>query len=281
MHFGTEEQKQKFIPKMASGEWIGAHALSEAEIGSDIFNMKMTATKADGGYILNGTKRMVSLAPVSDMALVFANANPKYGKWGVTAFLVERGMEGFTTGDNSPKMGLRSVPWGELRFDNCFVPEENRLGKEGAGFSISNNSLEYERCTILASQLGRMERQLEIAVNYAKNREQFGQPIGKFQSVSNRIADMKVRIETIRLLLYKVAWLKQQGKNAMMDAAILKLYLSESFIQSSLDTIRIHGGNGYMTDFGVERDLRDAIGGVLYAGTSDIQRNIISKLLGL
>ncbi len=146
-------------------------------------------------------------------------------------------------------MGLRSVPWGELRFDNCFVPTDNRLGKEGAGFSISHHSLEYERCTILASQLGRMERQLEISVDYAKNREQFGQPIGKFQSVSNRIADMKLRIETIRLLLYKVAWLKNQGKSAMMEAAILKLYLSESFIASSLDAIRIHGGNGYMTDW--------------------------------
>jgi alkylation response protein AidB-like acyl-CoA dehydrogenase len=161
------------------------------------------------------------------------------------------------------------------------VPTENRLGKEGAGFSISNHSLEYERCSILASQLGAMERQLETAIDYAKNRQQFGQPIGKFQSVANRIADMKLRIETARLLLYKTAWLLKNGQPAMMEAALLKLYLSEGFIASSLDAIRTHGGNGYMTDFGVERDLRDAVGGVLYAGTSDIQRNIVAKLLGL
>ena len=141
--------------------------------------------------------------------------------------------------------------------------------------------MEYERCCILASQIGAMERQLEVAVQYAKNHTRFSQPIGKFQSVSNRIADMKMRIETARLLLYKVAWLKQEGKPAMLDAALLKLYLSECFVESSFDAIRIHGGHGYMTDNGVERDLRDAIGGVLYAGTSDIQRNIIASLLGL
>lgn len=281
LQFGTETQKQKFLTQMVKGEWIAAHALTEPEIGSDVFNMKMTATKCDGGYILNGQKCLVSLAPIANVALVFANANPKYGKWGVTAFLVEKGMEGFSASPNREKMGLRSVPWGELNFDNCFVPTENRLGKEGAGFSISNHSLEYERCSILASQIGRMEKQLEIAIDYAKNRTQFGKPIGKFQSVSNRIADMKLRIETAKLLLYKVAWLKKTGKSAMMEAAILKLYISEMFINSSLDAIRIHGGNGYLTDFGVERDLRDSVGGILYAGTSDIQRNIISQLLGL
>ena len=281
LQFGTTAQKQKFLTKLVSGEWIAAHALTEPEIGSDVFNMKMTATKCDGGYILNGQKRLVSLAPIADIALVFANANPKYGKWGVTAFLVEKGMKGFSASPNREKMGLRSVPWGELNFDNCFVPTENRLGKEGAGFSISNHSLEYERCAILGSQIGRMEKQLETAVDYAKNRTQFGQPIGKFQSVSNRIADMKLRIETAKLLLYKVAWLKKIGKPAMMEAAILKLYISEIFINSSLDAIRVHGGNGYLTDFGVERDLRDSVGGILYAGTSDIQRNIISQLLGL
>lgn len=280
-HFGTEDQKEKFLPPLVKGEKIACHALTEPEIGSDVFNMKMTAEKTDGGYILNGQKRLVSLAPIADLFFIFANVNPKYGKWGVTAFMVEKGMEGFSTSVSRHKMGLRTVPIGELNFENCFVPEANRIGKEGAGFSISNNSLEYERCSILASQLGRMDRQLEIAIDYARNRKQFGQPIGKFQSVSNRIADMKLRIETARLLLYKVAWLKKNDQPAMTEAALLKLYLSESFLESSLDIIRIHGGNGYMTDFGVERDLRDAIGGVLYAGTSDIQRNIIAKLLGL
>ena len=281
VQFGTEAQKEKFLPPMVTGKWIGAHALTEPDIGSDVYNMKMTAEKADGGYLLNGQKRLVTFAPIADVALVFANANPKMGKWGVTAFLVEKGTPGFTASPVRDKMGLRTVPIGELNFNNCFVPTENRLGGEGAGLSISNHSLEYERCSILASQLGAMERQLEEAVDFAKKREQFGQPIGKFQSVSNRIAGMKLRLETARLLLYKTAWLKKEGKPAMMEAALLKLHLGESFAASSLDAIRTFGGNGYLTDNGVERNLRDAVGGLLYAGTSDIQRNIVARLLGL
>jgi alkylation response protein AidB-like acyl-CoA dehydrogenase len=178
-------------------------------------------------------------------------------------------------------MGLRTVPIGKIMLEDCFVPAENRIGPEGAGFSISNHSLEYERCCILGSQLRAMERQLDAAVRHARTRQQFGQPIGKFQSVSNRVADMKLRLETARLLLYKVAWLKREGRPAMMEAALLKLYLSECFVASGMDAIRVHGGSGYMTATEVERDLRDAIGGTLYAGTSDIQRNIIARLLGL
>ena len=281
LHFGTDFQKKKYLEPLVKGEIIGAHALTEPETGSDVYSMKMTAEKVSDGYLLNGKKRLVSLAPISNLILVFANANPKIGKWGVTAFLVESKSMGIELSPSRNKMGLRTVPIGEINFENCFVPEENRLGKEGAGFSISNHSLEYERCSIMASQIGTMDRQLEIAVKYAKNREQFGKPIGKFQSISNRVSDMKLRLETSRLLLYKVAWLKNLGKPALMDSALLKVHLSESFVSSSLDSIRIHGGNGYLTDYGVERDLRDAVGGLLYAGTSDIQRNIISKLLGL
>ncbi len=281
VQFGTEEQKQKFLPPMVNGEWIGAHALTEPNIGSDVFNMEMTAEKTDKGYILNGQKRLVTFAPIADVALVFANVNPKLGKWGITAFLVEKGMNGLSQSPNRDKMGLRTIPQGELNFDNCFVPEENRLGGEGAGFSMINHSLEYERCSILASQLGSMERQLENTVSFVNKRKQFGQSIGKFQSVSNRVVEMKLRLETSRLLLYKVAWLKQTGQTAMLEAALLKLQLSESFLDSSMDAIRCFGGNGYLTDLGIERDLRDAVGGVLYAGTSDIQRNIVANLLGL
>ena len=279
--FGTPEQKQKYLPPLCSGQWIAAHALTEKKTGSDVFNMEMTATKCDGAYVLNGQKRLVSLAPVADVVLVFANVNPKIGKWGVTAFLVEKGTPGFSISPARSKMGLRTIPIGELNFEDCRIPEENRLGAEGAGLSLSNHSLEYERCCILASQLGAMERQLEQTIEYVKNRQQFGQAIGKFQSVSNRIANMKLRLETSRLLLYKVAWMKANGQSAMLEAALLKLHLSECFLESSMDAIRCHGGNGYMTGFEGERDLRDAVGGVLYAGTSDIQRNIIAKLMGL
>ena len=281
VRFGTEEQKARLLPRMCSGEWIGAHAITEPGAGSDVYSLQTRAVKCEGGYVLNGRKRHVTLSPIADVALVFATLDPAMGRWGITAFLIERESTGFTAGPTQSKMGLRTAPMGELILEECFVPESSRLGPEGAGASISSHSLEYERCCILASQLGAMERQLETAIRYAREREQFGQPIGKFQSVSNRIADMKLRLEAARLLLYKVAWLKHTGQPAMMEAALLKLYLSESFVASGLDAIRIFGGNGYLTDYEVERDLRDAIGGTLFAGTSDIQRNIVSRLLGV
>ncbi|MEL6160320.1 MAG: acyl-CoA dehydrogenase family protein [Cyanobacteria bacterium J06623_5] len=281
LQFGTDEQKKRYLPRLCKGEWIGVHALSEPSSGSDVYSLKTSATKCDGGYILNGRKKFVTCAPICDLALVFATLDAGLGKWGLTVFLVERALPGFSTGPVKEKMGLRTAPFGEILFEDCFVPEENRLGPEGAGFSFSHSSLEYDRCFNLASELGAMERQLERTIAYAQSREQYGQPIGKFQSVSNRIADMKLRLETARLLLYKVAWLKERGQPAMMEAALLKLHLSECYVASGLDAVRIHGGNGYLTEHGVEREFRDAVGGVIYAGTSDIQRNIIARSLGL
>ena len=281
VHFGTDEQKQRLLPGFCNGSLIGAHAVTEPQSGSDVFSMTTQATACEGGYRLNGKKCLVSLAPVADVFLVFATINPELGRWGVTAFLVDRKTDGITVGPTEYKMGLRTVPMSEIVFDNCFIPTDSRLGAEGAGFGISQHSLEFERCCILASQTGAMERQLDQCVQHAKTREQFGNPIGKFQSVSNRIADMRLRLETSRLLLYKVAWLKAQEKPAMMEAAMLKLHLSECFSESSMDAVRVLGGHGYLARNGVERDLRDSVGGLLYAGTSDIQRNIISSLMGL
>lgn len=279
--FGTEAQKAKYLPGLVSGELIGCHALTEAESGSDVFTLTTTAKHCPGGYLLNGGKRLVTLAPVADVAVVFANTAPERGKWGISAFLVERTAEGYTASANRAKMGLRTAPFGELVFQDCFVPEANRIGTEGAGFSICNHSLEYDRCCILSGKLGTMQRQLEEAVAFARGRKQFGKPIAEFQSVSNRIADMRLRIEISRLLLYRLASLKLHGQSTMAESSMLKLYLSEAFVASSLDAIRIGGGNAYLTDFGTERDLRDAVGGVLYAGTSDIHRNIIAKFTGL
>jgi len=281
LSFGTEEQKQKYLPRLCSGELIGMHGMSEPDSGSDAFSLRTRAERCDGGYILNGTKMFVTNAPVADLALVFATVDPARGMWGVTGFLLERGTPGFTVSRDLHKMGLRTAPMGELILEDCFVPEENRLGAEGIGTRIFDHSMEWERACILGSHVGAMQRQLEESIQYARDRSQFDQPIGKFQSVANRIADMKVRLETARLILYQVAWLKKADKPATMAAALAKLYISEAFVQSSLDAIRIHGGYGYMTEFEVERDLRDAIGGTLYSGTSDIQRNIIARLLGL
>ncbi|MEM7571964.1 MAG: acyl-CoA dehydrogenase family protein [Bacteroidota bacterium] len=281
VHHATETQKARYLPKLISGEWLAAHALTEAEAGSDIYKMQSRAEKVDGGFILNGHKRLVGMAPLADLIIVFVNARPAMGSFGITGFLLERDMEGLSTSDNQEKMGLRTHPFGEIFMEDCFVPNSHMLGGVGAGFGICNHSLEYDRCGILSSHLGAMERQLEEAIAFAKQRKQYGQSISQFQSVSNRIAEMKVRLETARLLLYKLVWLKQQDQPAMLEASMLKLLLSEHFVDSSMDAIRIYGGNGYLPDYGVERDLRDAVGGILYAGTSDIQRNIIAKFSGL
>lgn len=281
VEFGTDAQKQRFLPDFCSGKIIGAHAISEEESGSDVFAMTTRAEKTAGGYLLNGVKRYVSLAPIADLYLVFATIDPSLGKWGITAFLVESDRPGATLGPERHKMGLRSTPMSDLILEDCLVPEENRLGAEGAGLGLSTWSLEWERCCILASQLGAMERQLEDCIAFARKRRQFNQPISKFQAVSHRMVEMRLRLETSRLLLYKVAWLKQMGRSAQLEASLLKLHLSECFAASSLDAVRIHGGQGYMTDGLVERDLRDAVGGLLYAGTSDIQRNIVAALMGL
>ncbi len=281
LHFGTEEQKERFLKPLATGLKIGVHALTEPDAGSDIFSMQTTATKVNGGYLLNGVKRFITLGPLADIALVFASTNLELGQWGISAFLVETDSPGLTKGPVLEKMGLRTVPFSELTMTECFVPTENRLGKEGVGFSICHSSLEYDRCCMLAGKLGAMERQLDDAIQYAQQRRQGGKAIGKYQAVSHRIADMKLRIESSKLLLYKVAWCKSNGQNAPLEAALVKLQLSESFLQNSLDAIRTMGGNGYLKEYEVERDLRDSVGGILYAGTSDVQRNIISKLLGL
>jgi len=281
LDFGTPDQKARFLPPLVRGDWIGAHAMSEPDSGSDAYSLRARAERRGDGYMLNGTKTFVTNAPVADVTLVFATVDSSKGMWGVTAFLVERGTAGFRVSRDIDKLGLRTSPMAEVILEDCFLPEAARLGPEGAGANIFNSSMEWERSCILASHLGAMERQLEGAVRYARERQQFGQPISKFQSVSNRIVDMRVRLETARLLLYKVAWMKKTGLPAVQEAALAKLYLSECFLQSSLEAIRIYGGYGYMTEFEVERDLRDSIGGTIYSGTSDIQRVIAARLMGL
>jgi len=279
---GSDKQQATYLPRLIKGEIIGAHGMTEPDSGSDAYSLRTRAEKqADGGYILNGSKTFVTNAPIADMVVVFATTNPAKKSWGITAFVVDVGTTGFQVGQPISKMGLRTSPMGELIFEDCYLPAENRLGKEGQGAYIFNSSMEWERSCILATHIGAMEHQLEQSIQYAKERKQFGQPIGKFQSISNRIADMKVRLETARLLLYKVAWLKKQGKSATVEAAMAKLYLSEAYVQSSMDAIRIYGGYGYTAEFEVERNLRDAVGGTLYSGTSDIQRNIIASMVGL
>jgi hypothetical protein len=279
--FGTPAQQQAYLPGLVAGDLIGVHAMTEPDSGSDAFAMRTRAECRGDHYVLNGTKLYITNAPVADVVLVFA-ADPGQPRLaGVSAFLVEKGTPGFAVTRGLEKMGLRTSPMGEVVLTDCVVPAGNRLGPEGAGMAIFNSSMTWERSCILASAVGAMQRQLEACVGYARERRQFGQAIGKFQSVANKVADMYLRMEAARLLIYQAAWLGQQGRPALAEAAAAKLFASEAWVASSLDAIQVHGASGYMKESGIERDLRDAVAGTIYSGTSEIQRVILARTLGL
>jgi alkylation response protein AidB-like acyl-CoA dehydrogenase len=279
--FAPDALRRRLLPGLVDGSLIGAHAISEPESGSDTFAMRATATLDGDSYVLDGVKTWVTNAPIADVFIVFATVNPKRGMFGVTGFVIEKGHPGIRVSPSFRKMGLTTSPMSEVILEGCRVPVEQRLGKEGQGAAIFNHSMAWERSCILASQVGALDHQFQRALRYAKERQQFGKPIGNFQQVASRLVDMKTRLETSRLLLYRTAWKQSQGEDITMDAAMVKLYVSESAVQSALDAIQIHGGNGYMEEYGVERDLRDAVGGRLYSGTSEIQRLIIARSMGL
>jgi len=279
--YGNQEQKNKYLPGLCNGELIGANAASEPDAGSDIFAMRTRAERKGDYYVLNGAKMFVTNATVADLFVAYATIDPALGAMGVTGFIVERNTPGLSVDKKLEKMGLRTSPMAEVIFQDCKIPVANRLGREGRGVAVFECSMEWERGCILASCLGVMRRQLEEVIAHAQSRRQFGKPIGKYQSIANRIVDMKVRLDTCRPLVYRIGQLKAQGQSAIMQAAIAKLYVSECFVKSSQDAVQIFGGYGYMTEQQVERDLRDAVGSTLYSGTTEIQRNIIAKSLGL
>ncbi len=279
--YGTEEQRRRYLPGLCNGERIGANGASEPDAGSDIFAMRTRAERRGDEYVLNGTKTFVTNATVADVLVTYATVNPALGATGITAFIVDRQTPGVTVTRKLHKMGLRTSPMAEVVFEDCRIPVSNRLGREGRGVQVFEASMEWERGCILAAALGRMWRQLEECIAHARSRRQFGQAIGKFQSVANRLVDMKVRLDTCRPLVYRIGWLKDQQRSAVMEAAIAKLHVSDCFVKSSLDAVQVFGGYGYMTEQGIERDVRDAVGSAIYSGTSEIQRNIIARNLGL
>jgi hypothetical protein len=254
--------------------------MTEPMSGSDAYSLRTRAERKGNCYLLNGTKTFTTNAEHGSLFIIFATLDPAKGANGVSAFLVEKGTPGLIVGNKLHKMGLRTSSMSEVALVDCEIPAENLLDKEGAGQAIFTASMEWERTCILASHLGLMQRVLESCVKYARERNQFGQPIGKFSAIGNKIADMDVRLETSRLLLYKAAWLKSLGRHPLRETSIAKLYVSEACIQSCLDAIQIHGGYGYMTDYQIERELRDAISGKIYSGTSEMQKVIISGLHG-
>ncbi|MDQ3198810.1 MAG: acyl-CoA dehydrogenase family protein [Verrucomicrobiota bacterium] len=278
---GTEAQKQKFLPGLCNGTLIGGNAMSEPNSGSDAFALATTATKQGDKYILNGSKIFITNGPIADVLVVFANIDKSRGADGITAFLVEKGMPGFDPSHKIEKMGVRTAPMSEVFFENCEVPTENLLGKEGGGAFLFTRSLTWERGCILASAVGSMQRLLEKCIRYANERKQGGQSIGKFQQVATKIVEMKLRVESARHMLYHFGWQAGRRKSVYLEAAMTKLHIATAWVQCAEDAIQIHGGYGYMTEYEVERELRDAIGAKLYSGTSEVQRNIIASLIGL
>lgn len=281
LHFGSDRQRDDYLRPSARGDRIISFAITEDGSGSDAFGLQATAVRDGEHFVLDGEKTLITFAPIADASIVFAKTDPDAGRWGISAFLVEADSPGYTAHPVEDKMGLRTVPFGRITLDGCRVPADALLGKEGAGASIFSFSQGWERSLVLAPQLGAMKRLLEECVDVARTRKRAGVPVGKHQAVSHRIADMRLSLEMAQLLLYKTAWLQQNDRPNLMEAAMAKTFLSEAFVQASLDAIAIHGGEGYKTAAGVERNLRDAIGATIYGGTVDIQRNIIAGLLGL
>ena len=279
---GSEEQRQRYLPGFCNGTLIAANAMSEPESGSDAFALKTRAEPQGDGFVINGTKTFVSNGPNSDVALVFTLTDPAKAYYGgITAFLVDSGTPGYRLAQKFEKMGLRTSPIGELVFENVFVPRSAALGGVGAGSRLFVEAMDWERICLFASHVGTMERMLEKTIEYARTRRQGGKPIGKYQAVAHKIADMKMQLEAARLLTYKAAWNLERSKTVSLDASISKLFVSESLVQTMLEVVQVFGGYGFLTEFEVERALRDAVGSRLYSGTSEIQRNIIAGWLGL
>ncbi len=280
--FASREQAAQLLPDIASGKLIYAQAITEPGSGSDALAMRTTALKKPDGYVLNGSKTMISNGPIADRVLVFAVTDPgRKTLGGFSCFLVSVGDAGFKQGKPIEKMGLRTLMNGELFLTDCYVPTDRLIGREGQGAILFNEGMEWERILIPAVLLGELERVLEETVRYAQEREAFGSSIGSYQAVSHKIATMKMNAELGRLALYHAAALKDSKKHAALETSLAKLFISESLKQACLDAVQIRGGYGYMTESEVERELRDSIASTIYSGTSEMQANIIARLAGL
>ena len=277
--YGNEEQKQTFLRRLAEGYALGAYALSEPGAGSDVASMKMTA-KADGDdYILNGSKVWITNGSVADIYVVFAKTDADAKHRGISAFIVEAGTEGFTYGKKERKLGIRSSPTTELIFENCRIPKENLLGKEGEGFKIAMTTLDGGRSGIAAQAVGIAQGALDASANYAKEREQFGKPIAHNQGISFKLADMATETEAARLLTYQAAWREGEGLDYSKASAMAKLYAGDAAMRITVEAVQVFGGYGYTKDYPVERYMRDAKITQIYEGTNEIQRLVIGRMV--
>jgi alkylation response protein AidB-like acyl-CoA dehydrogenase len=275
--FGTEEQKKRYLPDLASGKAIGAFALTEPEAGSDAASIRTRAVRDGDYYVISGLKHFITNGSIADVAIVFATVDPSLRHKGITAFIVEKGTPGFRPGREENKMGIRATNTSELIFEECRVPVSNRLGQEGEGFKIALMMLDSGRIGVAAQAVGIARRAYEEALKYAKSRQQFGQPIAQFQAIQWMLVDMATRIEAARLLTIKAALKKDAGERYTKEAAMAKLFASETAVWVTDRAIQIHGGYGYMKEYVVERLYRDAKITEIYEGTNEIQRLVIAN----
>ncbi|HTO15557.1 MAG TPA: acyl-CoA dehydrogenase [Edaphocola sp.] len=282
MYFGTEEQKKKYLPKLASGEWIGAWGLTEANTGSDAGNMRCTAVKDGDDWILNGTKNWITHGISGDVAVVLARTGEPRAKNNVTSFIVERGTPGFSAGKKENKLGMRASETAELVFDNCRISDAQRMGEIGDGFKQAMKILDGGRISIAALSLGIAKGAMEAAVQYSKERYQFDQPISNFQAIAFKLADMATKVEAAELLIYQAADMKNRGEKMTKESAMAKMYASEICVQVATDAVQVFGGYGYTKEFPVEKFYRDAKLCTIGEGTTEIQKLVISRnILGL
>ncbi|MCG8396372.1 acyl-CoA dehydrogenase [Bacillus atrophaeus] len=277
--YGTEEQKQTYLTPLALGEMIGAYGLTEAGSGSDAGGMKTIAERIGDDYLLNGSKIFITNGGAADIYIVFAVTDPEQRKKSVTAFIVEKGFEGFSIGKKEKKLGIRSSPTTEIIFEDCLVPAKNRLGEEGEGFKIAMSTLDGGRNGIAAQAVGIAQGALDAAIQYAKERKQFGKPVAEQQAIAFKLADMATMIEASRLLTYQAAWLESSGLPYGKASAMSKLLAGDTAMKVTTEAVQIFGGYGYTKDYPVERYMRDAKITQIYEGTQEIQRLVISRML--
>jgi alkylation response protein AidB-like acyl-CoA dehydrogenase len=278
--FGTDEQKQEWLPRLADGSAIGATGVTEPDSGSNALALGTTAVESEGDWVLSGSKTFVTNAPVADLFVLYARTGGS-GFAGITCFLVPRDTEGLTVGPPIEKMGLRTSPMSQVFLEECRVPASAVVGGVGSGAMVFNQTMDLERLLVMAPAIGVMERLLERCVAHARQRTAGSVPIGKHQSISHRIADMELRLEAARLLLYRAAWHRVRRGTATRESALAKLAISEAYVESCRAAVQIFGGYGYTVEYELERELRDALATTLYVGTSEIQRNLIAGMRGV
>jgi len=278
---GSDDICDHYLLKVTSGRLIAANAITEPESGSDAYALRTHAQRDGRRYVLNGQKCFITNAPVADLFLVYAATDPSQSYFGISAFLVEADNPGLKVVPEGSKTGLVTSPWGSLYLDDCIVDESSRLGPEGAGASIFHDSMTWERACLFAAYVGYMQRVLAKCIHYAQSRRQYQRPIGHNQSVSNRLVDYKLRLEAGRLLLYRAGWLYDQGEPYEEAVAQSKLWISESAVQGGLDAIQLFGGGGVLREAGVDRLLLDSLPARIFSGTSEIQREVLARHMGL